>query len=57
MTRDITAFKEKQIAGKTLLRLNEGDLEGYVFFFSLALLFSFLFLYLSRANNWTESKV
>ena len=53
MTRDITAFKEKQIAGKTL-RL---DVEGYVFFFSLALLFSFLFLYLSRANNWTESKV
>ena len=56
MTRDITAFKEKQIAGKTL-RLDEGDVEGYVFFFSLALLFSFLFLYLSRANNWTESKV
>ena len=38
MTRDIIAFvKEKQITGKTFLRLNEGDLEGYVSFF----LFSF----------------
>ena len=35
VTRDIIAFvKEKQITGKTFLRLNEGDLEGYVFFFS-----------------------
>ena len=34
VTRDIIAFvKEKQITGKTFLRLNEGDLEGYVFFF------------------------
>ena len=31
-TRDLIAFvKEKQILEKTLLRLNEGDLEGYVF--------------------------
>ena len=31
-TRDLIAFvKEKQILEKMLLRLNEGDLEGYVF--------------------------
>jgi hypothetical protein len=36
VTRDITEFvKEKQIAEKTFLRLNQGDLEGYVLFFSL----------------------
>ena len=40
VTRDIIAFvKEKQITGKTFLRLNEGDLEGYVFFF-----YSFVFI-------------
>ena len=34
VTRDIIAFvKEKRITGKFFLRLNEGDLEGYVFFF------------------------
>ena len=34
MTRDLIAFvKEKQITGKTFLRLNEGDLEGYVFYY------------------------
>ena len=32
MTRDLIAFvKEKQITEKKFLRLNEGDLEGYVF--------------------------
>ena len=36
MRRDITVFiKEKQTMGKTFLRLNEGELEGYVFFLSL----------------------
>ena len=55
MTYDITAFvKEKQITGKTFLRLNEGDLEGYVFFLSLVLLF--LFLVFTYANDWIESK-
>ena len=50
--RDIIAFvKEKQIAGKSFLRLNEGDLEGSVFFFS-----SFS-LFLPNANDWFESKV
>ena len=35
VARDIIAFvKEKQIPGKTFLRLNEGNLEGYVFFLS-----------------------
>jgi len=35
VTRDITAFiKERQITGKTFLRLNEDDLNGYVFFFT-----------------------
>jgi hypothetical protein len=54
VTRDITAFvKEKQIMGKTFLRLNDGDLEGYVFF-SLVLL-SLFFVFVS--NNWIESKV
>ena len=49
VTRDIIAFvKEKQITGKTFLRLNEGDLEGYVFFFSS---FSFLFLILIIGLN------
>ena len=45
----------KQITGKTFLTLNESVLEGYVFFFSLVLLFSFLFLLLPSANNWFES--
>ena len=46
-TRVITAFvKEKQITGKTYLRLNEGALEGYVFLFSLVLPF-LLFLFIS----------
>ena len=32
VTRDLIAFvKEKQITEKTFFRLNEGDLEGYVF--------------------------
>ena len=54
VTRDIIAFvKEKQITGKTFLRLNEGDLEGYVFFFFS---FSFLFLFLPNANHWFVSK-
>ena len=57
VTRDITAFvKEKQITRKTFLRLNEGDLEGYVFIFSLVLP-CFLFLFILRyglhiSNNW-----
>ena len=34
MTCDIIAFvKEKQITRKMFLKLNEGDLEGYVSFF------------------------
>ena len=46
--RGITAFvKERQITGKTFLTLNEGDMEGYVFFFSLVLLFSSLFCFVS----------
>ena len=50
MTSDITAFiKQKQITGKMFLRLNEGDLEGYVLLFSLVLPFV-LFLYISI--NW-----
>ena len=36
VAREIIAFvNDKQITGKTFLRLNEGDLEGYVFFFFL----------------------
>ena len=56
VTRDIIAFvKEKQITGKSFLRLKEGDLEGYVFFsFPLTL---FCLLYLSNANDWFASKV
>jgi len=58
VTCNITAFvKEKQITGKAFLRLTEGDLEGYVFFFSFVLLFlCFVFISIS-ANNWIESKV
>ena len=49
VTRDIIAFvKEKQITGMTFLRLNEGDLEGYVFSFSL---------FLPNANDRFVSKL
>ena len=48
--RDIIAFvKEKQITGKSFLRLNEGDLEGTCFPSPLS-------LFLPNANDWFESK-
>lgn len=57
-SRVISLFvKKKQITGKTFLRLNEGDLAGYVFFFFLVLLFLFLVLFLPSANNWFESEI
>jgi hypothetical protein len=44
---DITVFvEEKQITGKTFMRLNEGDLEGYVFFFPVFLLYLFFVSFL-----------
>ena len=58
VTRDITVFfREKQITGKTFLRLNEGDLEGYVFFFFLVFPSFFLSTFLPSANNWIETQV
>ena len=41
--RDMTGFvTEKQITEKMFLTLNEGDLDRYVFFLFLGLLFLFL---------------
>lgn len=57
-SRVISLFvKKKQITGKPFLRLNEGDLAGYEFFFFLVLLFLFLVLFLPSANNWFESEI
>ena len=51
MTRDIIVFvKEKQITRKTFLKLNEINLEGYVFFFSVVLPLDFYLVLIIGSN-------